>query len=75
MTGCYNFFCWDRVHPTGVGLVIAASSDLISCRESTLETECEILWVKINIVECKTLFVCAFYNWDEGDTIIMFRTL
>ena len=40
--------------------------------EYTLETECEILWVDINIVlvvGCKTLYVCAFYNLDEGDAI------
>ena len=30
---------------------------------------CEILWVKINMVGCKTLYVCAFYNLDEGDAI------
>ena len=34
-----------------------------------METECEIFWVKINIVGCKTLCVCAFYNPDEGDAI------
>ena len=70
MSCCYNFFCHDRIHLTGNGVFIAVSSDLIiMLRESTLETECEIFWVKINIVGSKTLYVCAFYCLDEGDAI------
>ena len=40
--------------------------------ESTLETKCEILWDQHAYSTCsglKTLYVCTFYNPDEGDTI------
>ena len=38
-------------------------------REPSLETDCELLWVKVNIVGCKTLYICAFYNPDKGDAL------
>ena len=40
--------------------------------ESTLETKCEIIWDQHAYSTCsglKTLYVCTFYNPDEGDTI------
>ena len=41
-------------------------------RESTLETKCKILWDQHAYSTCsglKTLYVCTFYNPDEGDAI------
>ena len=41
-------------------------------RESTSETKCEILWDQHAYSTCsglKTLYVCTFYNPDEGDAI------
>ena len=57
---CLLLNVWDRVHPTGGGVFIAASSDLISCRESTVEIDCEILWVKINIVGWRPCMLVPF---------------
>ena len=57
------------MHAVGVGVFIAISSDMICSWEPSLQTDCELLWVKINVVGCKTLYICAFYNPDEGDAL------
>ena len=49
------------------GVFIATKKDLIMDREIELETDCEILWAKINIKGSKVLHVGAYYRPNEGD--------
>ena len=67
MVGNYNIFRRERVSTLGGGVFIAVSSKLSSSREPSLETECEILWVKVKVTGCKSLYICAFYNPDESN--------
>ena len=59
----------DRI---GGGILIAVNSTYISSREEKLEfPDTEMLWVKINIVGCKTLYVGACYRpkTDDSDSL------
>ncbi len=44
------------------GVLIAVTKRLISDQVPELETNCEILWAKINLVGVNTLLVGAFYR-------------
>ena len=52
-------------------MFLAVSRDYTSTREQKLETDCELLWVKISLSGCKDLHVCAFYHPHEGDKTSM----
>ena len=52
-------------------MFVAVSRDYTSTREQKLETDCELLWVKISLSGCKDLHVCAFYHPHEGDKTSM----
>ena len=65
----FNVFRRDREHTKGGGVFIAVSSDLVCSREYKLETDCEILWVKICIAGCKSLHICAYYNPHEENEL------
>jgi len=63
----YSVFRRDREHSVGGEVLIAVSDEFVCSREHELETDCEILWVKICLVGCKSLYVCAYYKPHEGD--------
>ena len=65
--GKYHIFRGDRKHSSGGEVFIAVSNEYICTQDPELETDCEIIWVKLNIVGCKTLYICAYYNPNEGD--------
>ena len=48
-------------------MFIAVKDDVISSRMEDLESECEILWTKIDIVSCKPLYIAAYYRPDATD--------
>ena len=52
----------------GGGVLIAVSNDFISTPVPELETECEMKWIKIDLVGAKSLYVCGYYRPDEHDT-------
>ena len=53
----------DRpVGQTGGGVFVAVRRDYISSSVPDLDTDCEIKWVKIEIVGCKTLHICSYYS-------------
>ena len=66
----YQIHRWDRVTDTaGGGVFIAVKNDLKSTRCSELEpTDCELMWVKIEAVGEKALYVGAFYLSSVKDT-------
>ena len=67
MIGKYHIFRRDREHTSGGGVFIAVSNEYICTQEPELETDCKIIWVKLNTVGCKTLYICTYYNPNEGD--------
>ena len=53
----------DRPSTTmGGGVLLAVNNRLLSSRAEELETSCEILWVKIEMVKVKSLYVGVFYR-------------
>ena len=59
----YTIFRKDRPDSRiGGGIFIAVSADLTSSEEPELQTECEILWIKIKIKGRRNLLVCCFYH-------------
>lgn len=51
----------------GGGVMIAVSSDLVCTRAPELETDCEMVWVRLKIQGRKDLLVCTYYRPHEGD--------
>ena len=49
------------------GVFIMARKDLIIDREEELETNCEILWCRLEVYGTKTIHICAYYRPHEGD--------
>jgi exonuclease III len=64
-----NFRLWrnDR-SSSGGGVLIAVKDTYISTEVPELETECEIKWVKIEIVGRKDLYLCSYYLPKTSDT-------
>ena len=42
-------------------------ADLICTEQPQFKTNCEILWVKLEVAGVHPLFICAFYNPKEGN--------
>ena len=49
------------------GVFIAVRAEVVSLREKDLETEREILWIKLNIASNKNLYVGAYYRPNVTD--------
>ena len=59
----------DRQGDPHGGVFILAKKDLIMSRATELETDCELLWCKIDLCGSKTLYVGAYYRPHEGDEL------
>ena len=66
-TESYNILRRDRPNDPHGGVFIATTKDLLVTRQTDLETECEILWCKLEMVGSKPLFISAFYRPHEHD--------
>ena len=62
----FEMFRRDRSFRGG-GVLILVSKRYIVHREDQFETECEILWVKIEIKGPKPLHIAAFYRPHKSD--------
>ena len=49
----------DRV---GGGVFIAFRRDLLCTESPELDANCEIIWCKLNIIGCRTLYLGSFYR-------------
>ena len=73
-----NYTVWrkDRENSKGGGVLIAVKNrpTYLSSDVPELQTTCEIIWIKINIVSCNTLYICSFYNpnTSDGNSMINF---
>lgn len=70
----YNVFRRDRDAPCrGGGVFILVSKLLTATRAPELETDCELLWVKIETEGSKPLYVGAYYKPEETDEHSVFE--
>ena len=51
----------------GGGVFIAINKDLVSTRYQSAETQCEIVWAKIEIKSCKPLLIGSYYRPHASD--------
>ena len=66
-TKTYNILRRDRPNDAHGGLFIAATKDLLITRKTELETESEILWCKLEMMESRPLYISTFYRPHERD--------
>ena len=52
----------DRVGDAHGGVFIAFRRDLLCTETPELDTACEIVWCKLNIIGCRTLLLGSFYR-------------
>ena len=69
LIGKFHIFWRDGEHTLAGGVFISVSNNYICSRESKLETNCKIIWDKLNIVGYKALYICANYNPSEGNEV------
>ena len=48
--------------------MIAVTNDLISSVVTDLDTDCEILWIQIDLIGTKSLHIGSFYRPPNSDT-------
>ena len=58
---------FDAIREDGVGVAhggvfIAFRRDLLFTETPELDTDCEIIWCKLNIIGCRTLYLGSFYR-------------
>ena len=60
----YNIYRKDWIDQEGGGVLLAIKKDLISdeVNDMHVDEKSEMIWVKIEIVGSKTLYVSSFYN-------------
>ena len=65
----FRIFRRDRKGQQGGGVLIAIKDHFISDEVEDLspDDKCEIIWAKIEIVGCKSLYVSSFYNPKTSD--------
>ena len=52
----------DRVGDAHGGVFIAFRRDLLCTETPELDTKCEVIWCKLNIIGCRTLYLESFYR-------------
>ena len=61
----YSIFIEDRT--SSVGVFILLKDNIIASEMPPFKTNCEVLWVKMELVGTKPLFLAAYYRPKEGD--------
>ena len=64
----YSIFREDRTSTSGGGVFIMVKGDIIATEHKEFKTDCEIVWVKIELVGTRPLFIAAYYRPKEGDS-------
>ena len=52
----------DRASDAHGGVFIAFKCNLLCTETPELDTNCEIVWCKLNIIGCRTLYLGSFYR-------------
>ncbi|CAG2246306.1 unnamed protein product [Mytilus edulis] len=58
----------DRTGRKGGGVFLAISVDILSSEQPELDTNCELLWAKVDIIGVKSIYIGAYYKPQENDT-------
>ena len=59
----------ERASDAHGGVFIAFKRDLLCTETPELDTNCEIVWCKFNIIGCRTLYLGSFYRPPPPDKI------
>ena len=51
----------------GGGVFILVKDTLVASRQKTLETDCEVIWVKTEAAQSKPVYLVAYYRPHEND--------
>lgn len=57
----------DTPDVRGGGTFVLLKDDIIGVRQTELETNCEITWMKFEIAGCKSVYVASYYRPNEKD--------
>ena len=57
----------DQANIRGGGTFVLVKDDLIGLRQTELETDCEIVWTKLEISGCRSVYIATFYRPHESD--------
>ena len=63
----YSAFREDRISSVGGGVFILVKNSIIASEQKQFKTDCGVLWVKIEMVGSKPLFIAAYYRPSESD--------
>lgn len=63
----YNIYRKDRTGRKGGGVFLAISIDILSSEQPELDTDCEIIWAKVDIIGVKSIYIGAYYKPQEND--------
>ena len=63
----YSVYRKDREIGRGGGVFIAVKDHIMSSQITDFDTDCEILWVKISIASCKSLYLASYYRPNATD--------
>ena len=63
----YTVYRKDRTEGKGGGVFIAVKDHYVSSHMADFDTDCEILWVKLEIASCRSLFLAAYYRPNAND--------
>ena len=66
----------DRTNKTGGGVLLAIKNEYNSEHVPELDTDCEIVWAKMNLKGNGTIYVCSYYrrNVSDEDSLKYFET-
>ena len=57
----------DRTNRQGGGVFVAVRKDVKSSRQSEIETDCENVWVKLEIPNSPNIYICSYYRPNVND--------
>ena len=63
----YSAFREDHTSKTGRGEFMLVKNHIIASEQRQFKTDCDVVWVKIEMVGAKPLYIAAYYRPDEGD--------
>lgn len=66
----YTVYRCDRKTSKGGGVFIATSECFLSESKIVLETDCEMVWVKLCVTGCKDLYIYSYYRPNVSEEVI-----
>ena len=64
----YTSFRQDRTSDTqGGGVFILVRITFIATEQRELKTDCEIIWIKLELEGCKAFYIASYYRPKEND--------